>query len=298
MIQKYKVVEEYNNMRFDKWFKSNIKNLPQSLLQKLIRKNKIKINKKKTKNSYRVKSGDLIELYHLEDYYPVKLDRKIRYKANKKDLKKLSQFIIEDNENFVVLNKPSGIPVQGGTKSFKNIIDIAKDSKLFLYSKPFIVHRIDKETSGLFMIAKNKKYAQLLTSLFRIRKIHKTYIAIVYGKVSTKIKKLDHNIITFENNKKQTQKALTYLNVIKSNDNYSLVELNPFTGRKHQLRKQLLNIGHPIVGDKKYFINKFSKEKSLLLHSYKLKFMINNLKFNFEASLNQDMQTFLNSKFI
>ena len=298
MIQKFKVVEEYNNTRFDKWFKSNIKNLPQSLLQKLIRKNKIKINKKKTKNSYRVKSGDLIELYHIEYYYPVKLDRKIRYKANKKDLKKLSQFIIEDNENFVVLNKPSGIPVQGGTKSFKNIIDIAKDSKLFLYSKPFIVHRIDKETSGLFMIAKNKKYAQLLTSLFRIRKIHKTYIAIVYGKVSTKIKKLDHNIITFENNKKQTQKALTYLNVIKSNDNYSLVELNPFTGRKHQLRKQLLNIGHPIVGDKKYFINKFSKEKSLLLHSYKLKFMINNLKFNFEASLNQDMQTFLNSKFI
>ena len=66
------------------------------------------------------------------------------------------------------------------------------------------------------MIAKNKKYAQLLTSLFRIRKIHKTYIAIVYGKVSTKIKKLDHNIITFENNKKQTQKALTYLNVIKA----------------------------------------------------------------------------------
>ena len=96
MIQKFKVVEEYNNTRFDKWFKSNIKNLPQSLLQKLIRKNKIKINKKKTKNSYRVKSGDLIELYHLEDYYPVKLDRKIRYKANKKDLKKLSQFIIED----------------------------------------------------------------------------------------------------------------------------------------------------------------------------------------------------------
>ena len=64
------------------------------------------------------------------------------------------------------------------------------------------------------------------------------------------------------------------------------------TGRKHQLRKQLLNIGHPIVGDKKYFINKFSKEKNLLLHSYKLKFMINNLKFNFEASYNQDMQTF------
>ncbi len=298
MIQKYKVIEEYNNTRFDKWFKSNVKKLPQSLLEKLIRKNKIKINKKKIKNSYRLKSGDLIELYHLEEYYPIKLDTKIKYKPSSKELKKLSSFVIEDNENFIILNKPSGIPVQGGTKSFKNILDIIKETQLFKNSKPFIVHRIDKETSGLLIIAKNKEYAQLFTSLFRIRKIHKTYIAIVYGKVSSDIKKLEDELIIYENNKKMTQKAITFLKLIRSSDNYSLLELNPFTGRKHQLRKQLLNIGHPIVGDTKYFIKKSYKHKNLLLHSYKLKFMINDIKFNFKASYNKDMQLFLNSKFI
>ena len=85
--------------------------------------------------------------------------------------------LLENNENFIVINKPAGIPVQSGTKSFKNIIDIFKNSKHFENSKPFIVHRLDKETSGVLIIAKNRKYAQLFTSLFRIRKIHKTYIS-------------------------------------------------------------------------------------------------------------------------
>ena len=100
-----------------------------------------------------------------------------------------------------MLNKPIGIPVQSGTKSFKNMIDILKKTKYFENSKPFIVHRLDKETSGVLIIAKNREYAQLFTSLFRIRKIHKTYLAITYGKVNNSIKTMKDNLIYYENKK-------------------------------------------------------------------------------------------------
>ena len=91
--------------------------------------------------------------------------------------------IIDDNKDFIVVNKESGIAVQGGTKSKKNLIDIFSKSKIFENSKPYSVHRLDKDTSGVFIIAKNRDSAKLLTSLFRLRKIHKTYLAICYGEL-------------------------------------------------------------------------------------------------------------------
>ena len=90
---------------------------------------------------------------------------------------------------------------------------------------------------------------------------HKTYLALVYGRVNKSIKVMNDDLTYYENNKKITQKAVSNLKVIKSNDGYSLLELNPITGRKHQLRKQLLNIGFPIVGDDKYFLNNRKKLK-------------------------------------
>ena len=189
--------------------------------------------------------------------------------------------------------------MQGGTKSFKNINDEIKKTKYFENSKPYIVHRIDKETSGILIIAKNRKFAQLFTTLFRIRKIHKTYLALVYGKVNKSIKTMRDELVYYENNKQVTQKAISNLKIIKSNDGYSFVELNPITGRKHQLRKQLLKIGNPIIGDDKYFLNdrKRIKTKSLLLHAYKIKFMINNVQFNFKAKYNESFENFLNKNF-
>ena len=193
------------------------------------------------------------------------------------------------------MNKPSGIPVQSGTKSLKNIIDILKNSEYFENSKPFIVHRLDKETSGILIIAKNRRYAQLFTSLFRIRKIHKTYLAIAYGKVDNSIKVMKDDLVYYENNKKIFQKAVSNIKIIKSNNAYSYLELKPITGRKHQLRKQLLNIGCPIVGDDKYFLNdrKRLKIKKLMLHAFKIKFMINNIQYNFKAEYNKLFEDFL-----
>ena len=295
----FTVEEDYQDSRFDKWFKNNVLDIPHSLIEKFIRLNKVKVNKKRTKTSYRVQAGDLVEVYNIEKFEPKKKDNSIKYTPKSKELKDYNNYIIEDNKNFIILNKPAGIPVQGGTKSFKNILDILKNSNYFKETKPFIVHRIDKETSGILIVAKNRKFAQLFTSLFRIRKIHKTYIAITHGNVSRKINTLRDNLTYFEKNKKIVQKAISHLKIIKSNDQYSFVELNPITGRKHQLRRQLLNIGNPIIGDHKYFSykNKGLKIKNLLLHAYKIKFMIDNVKYNFKAKYNEEFENFLKKNF-
>ena len=302
MPKTYTVEKDYQNTRFDKWFKAKIISLPQSLIEKIIRLNKVKINKKKVKSSYRVQYGDIVEIYDISKFKENNRPKILKYKPSKKEINIYNDFIIENNENFIIINKPAGIAVQSGTKSFKNIIDILKDSKYFLNQKPYIVHRLDKETSGILIVAKTREYAQLFTSLFRIRKIHKTYVALTHGKVSKLKTTLKDDLILYENNKRIVQKAISHLKILKSSDKYSYVELNPITGRKHQLRKQLYNIGNPIVGDDKYFINrKLSrikiKSRSLMLHAYKIKFMINNTQYNFKAKYNKNFEDFLKREF-
>ena len=109
-------------------------------------------------------------------------------------------------------------------------------------------------------------------------------------------------MITFDNGKKIIQKAISYLRILKTSSDFSYVELNPITGRKHQLRKQLYNIGNPIVGDDKYFINRRAdklklKNKNLLLHAYKIKFMINNIQYNFKAEYDEEFENFIKKIF-
>ena len=198
---------------------------------------------------------------------------KITSEFSKEDIviKSIEKQIIDNNENFIVVNKEAGISVQGGTKSRKNLIDIFTKSEIFQNSKPYTVHRLDKDTSGIFLIAKNRSYAQLLTTLFRLRKVHKTYLAICHGEIDKTKGSLDSNLIRYENGKKIIEKAKTYFKVLDKNSISSLIEMKPITGRKHQLRKQLLEIGNPIFGDNKYFLpNLKSINKNLMLHSYQL----------------------------
>ena len=302
MPQKVTVNHDYHNCRFDRWFKANIISLPQSLIEKIIRLNKVKINRKKIKSSYRVQTGDIIEIYDISKFKISDRPKISKYKPSRKEVDIYDDYILENNDNFVVINKPRGIAVQSGTKSFRNIIDVLKDSRYFENTKPYIVHRLDKETSGILIVAKTREYAQLFTSLFRIRKIHKTYIALTYGKVSKKIKTLKDDLITFEKDKKVIQKAISHVKILKSSTDYTYVELNPITGRKHQLRKQLYNIGNPIIGDDKYFINRRAdkikiKNKNLMLHAYKIKFMINNVQYNFKAEYDKDFEDFIKKNF-
>jgi len=299
MIKKFQVTRDFHDARFDKWFKRNVLDIPQGLIEKIIRKNQVKVNKKKTKSSYRIQENDIVEVFNIEKLEESKKKIITQYIPSISEKAKYDDFIIEDNDNFVVINKPSGIPVQSGTKSFKNIIDTLRKTKYFENAKPFIVHRLDKDTSGILIVAKNREYAQLFTSLFRLRKIHKTYLAIVYGEIPKGTKILEDELILYENDKKIIQKALSYLKLLKTNSQYSLLELRPITGRKHQLRKQLYNLGNPIIGDDKYFFKNrgvYIKSKYLMLHAYEIKFMINDVKYNFSAPLNENFSEFLNKK--
>ena len=302
MPQKNTVKSDFHNCRFDRWFKANVKSLPQSIIEKILRLNKIKVNRKKIKSSYRVQSGDIIEIYDISKYKISDRPKILKYKPTRKEVDIYDDYILENNDNFIVINKPRGIAVQAGTKSFKNIIDVLKDSKYFVNTKPYIVHRLDKETSGVLIVAKTREYAQLFTSLFRIRKIHKTYIALTHGKILENIKTMKDDLITYDKGRKIIQKAISHLKLLKSSSDYSYVELNPITGRKHQLRKQLYNIGNPIIGDDKYFINKRAdkikiKNKNLLLHAYKIKFMINNMQYNFKAEYDNEFEEFIKKNF-
>ena len=300
MKKMFPIGDDFLNTRLDRWFKINVCEAPQSLIEKNIRKGKIKVNNKKNKSSYRLQKGDKISVINFK-FTPNKNKKyKIKYQATKKELSDSSNLFVENNENFVVINKPAGIAVQSGTKSRKNILDILRSTKEFEDSSPYTVHRIDKETTGVLIVAKNRKYAQLFTSLFRIRKIHKTYLGIVIGELQQKKGTYIDNLFYYEGEKKVKTKAITHFTVIDCNNNYSLLKLNPETGRKHQLRKQLLLRGFPIFGDSKYrlTLNFSSKKSMLMLHAYKINFSIAGVKYNFSAEPPLAFKNVLKEKYL
>ena len=296
MIKSFVVDATFNNMRLDRFLRNKLGKIPQGLIEKKLRTGKIKLNKKKVKSSTKVTLNDKVELFNL-DFREKPYEKKINFKPSNTIIKSNEKSIIENNEDFIVINKDSGISVQGGTKSKKNLIDIFKKSKIFENTKPYSVHRLDKDTSGVFIIAKKREMAQLLTSLFRLRKIHKTYLAICHGELEKNSGELNDNLIRYDNGKKIVEKAKTIFKVIDKNSEASLLELKPITGRKHQLRKQLYNIGHSIYGDEKYkHITLKGINKKLMLHSYQVKFLINDQKHTYKALLPDYFKNLLKSK--
>ena len=297
MIKSFIVDPTCNNMRLDRWLRNKLGKIPQGLIEKNLRLGKIKINKKRTKSSNKVQTNDKIDIFNFNFKENIQ-QKKRSFIPSNEIIKSNEDLIIDNNEDFIVLNKSAGISVQGGTKSKKNLIDIFAKSKLFQGSKPYSVHRLDKDTSGVFIIAKNRKSAQLLTTLFRLRKVHKTYLAICDGEIEKNSGEWNDELIRYDNGKKIIEKAKTIFKVIDKNSNSSLVEMKPITGRKHQLRKQLFNIGHSIYGDKKYRSSLSTKRinKDLMLHSYQIKFMINNKKYTYKALLPDYFQKLLKTK--
>ena len=134
--------------------------------------------------------------------------------------------------------------------------------------------------------------------MFRLRKVHKTYISICHGEISKSSGEWNSELIRYENNKSVKENARTLYKVLDKNSNCSLVEMKPITGRKHQLRKQLFEIGHPIYGDKKYNFEKYNKgiNKNLMLHAFQIRFMIKEKKFTYSALLPEYFKKLLKVK--
>ena len=287
----------YAGMRIDRFLRKHFDNIPQSLIERNLRSGKIKLNKKKIKSSAKLQIDDLIELHNFEIKNKIKT-KKIKFKPSDTIIKENEDFIIENNDDFIVINKQAGISVQGGTKSKKNLIDIFANSEIFKDDKPYSVHRLDKETSGVFLIAKNRPTAQLLTTLFRLRKVYKTYIAICHGEITIKDKgSIKNKLIRYDETKKIVENAETYYEILDKNNNSTFIQLKPITGRKHQLRKQLFDLGHSIIGDKKYNSYKIQKNnKNLMLHSYEIKFKMNEKKYTFRATPPEYFRNMLKAK--
>ena len=297
MKKSFTVDSTCNDMRIDRWTRLKIGKIPQGLIEKYLRSGKIKINKKKIKSSSKVKTNDVVDFFNL-DFKETIIQKKIKFEPSREIIKSNEDQIIDNNENFIVLNKSSGISVQGGTKSKKNLVDIFAKSEIFQGTKPYSVHRLDKDTSGVFIMAKTREAAQLLTSLFRLRKVHKTYLAICHGELNKDSGEWNDDLIRYDGDKKIIEKAKTIYKVLDKNSEASLVELKPITGRKHQLRKQLYALGQPIFGDIKYKLTNSPKgiNKNLMLHSYQIKFIIDDVKYTYTALLPDYFRKLLKTK--
>ena len=270
--------------------KKNYPSLTLSHLQKLCRKGEIRINGKRTTATAPLLENDEIKLppYIIEYEKEPDVITKKDAKYTKQDIEDILKTIIYEDEEIIVLNKPAGLATQGGngiTKHIDSLINIA----LPQYNNNLrLTHRIDKETSGILVIAKNYDAALKMTTLFKERKVHKTYHAMVYGNFDTKKKEgiiknpiIEQNAKTDSNGEKIAKYALTEYKVLdEAFGHLSLVELKPHTGRMHQLRIHMQNIGHTIIGDFKYGTNnEFSKLKEafdfeiprhLYLHAYEI----------------------------
>ena len=276
----FKIKEDFENIRLDKWFKKKVKPLPQSLIERTLRKGKILVNGKKVKSSYKIMLNDEIKIYADIDNDDKIIKKKYSYLPSKKDYDLIKSSILFENEHYFVLNKPYNLAVQSGTKTGKNIFDILKNFKETEYLTPHLVHRLDAETTGILIISKTYKSAKFFSEHFKNQTIKKSYLAIAEGVFENKKGTLKNELAYIENNKEKIHLSITNYKVISETKDYTLLILNPETGRKHQLRRQLSFNKHPILGEKKYTnksLNK-SKELHLMLHAYKVEFSLNNKK--------------------
>ena len=273
-VEIIKIAPEDDGIRLNRWFLREYPSLSLSRLQKLLRTKQIKVDGKRAETATRLIAGQELRIPPL-DNEKVKKDNK---DLNQKDIEYINSLVIFKDEKIIVLNKPSGLAVQGGTNTKKHIDGMLEALKYESIEKPKLVHRIDKDTSGILVLARNRKYAEILTKAFREHNIIKTYLALVRGCpeklsgiIDFPLEKIGEKMEISESG----QKALTDFKVLdKTGKKYALIEAKPLTGRKHQIRAHLEAIGTPILGDNKYFgnerkhLNEFANK--LFLHAYKI----------------------------
>ncbi len=198
--------------------------------------------------------------------------------VSERDAKYIEDMVIYKDENIIVLNKPSGLAVQGGTNTLKHIDGLLDALKFGNEEKPKLVHRIDKDTSGVLVLARHRKMADMLTKAFREHTLQKTYLALArgvpakeIGEIKAPLEKVDGRVQVLDGGKP----AITEYEVLDSvSDRFALIAASPLTGRTHQIRVHLEYIDAPILGDDKYFGTERMKSSlfinKLHLHAYKI----------------------------
>jgi 23S rRNA pseudouridine1911/1915/1917 synthase len=221
--------------------------------------------------------------------------------------------IIFQNKDFIVIDKPVGLAVHGGVgMSEPTLVDFLREKFPEIRGvgdepevRPGIVHRLDKETSGVMLVARNQKTFEYFKKLFADRKIEKKYMAIVHGKLKEKTGTIEGEmgrsrkdfrkqaLVRGKISVRKERYSLTHYRVIKKFGDYSLLEVSPKTGRMHQIRVHLQSIGHPIVGDKKYSFKNYKNDPSarLMLHAFSIAFTSQgNEKYFFESPTPEEFE--------
>ena len=286
--KKIKVNKKDDESRIDRWLKRRFSLLTQSFIENKLRRGLIKINNKKVSAKYKVIAGDIVSIYgYTEKIFSKIKITKVKKIVSKKQFNDFKNSIIFESTDFMVINKWSGISVQGVSKQEISIDDIIKN----ISDEYNLVHRLDKDTSGLLIVSKNYKTSKIFGKLFRDYEIEKMYLAICQG-----VPRNLNSIIKLAIEKKNSNKRLptiTKYKVINTSNKVSLLLYKPLTGKMHQLRIVSKYLNCPIVGDSKYRSNnKYSKEQ-LKLNAFYLRFIFKNNQYEFRSILPKHILKFL-----
>ena len=261
-VKKIVVDEDSSKRRLDNYLLTLLFDLPKSKVYSMVRKGEVRINSGRVKPSTKINVGDEIRL---PPYINIPKKDEVRIPDNLK--KTISQTIIYEDKNYIIINKPTGIAVHGGTDNKFGLITIMRN---MFSEKIDLCHRIDKETSGCLVFSLNKKSTKHFNYLLQSRKVTKKYKAILKGTISKDI--FINNYIGDE-----PQLAISKFNIINSSKNASYVDIEITTGRTHQIRIHSNEIGHPVINDSKYGDWKFNRSiknfgKRMALHAHTMEF--------------------------
>lgn len=264
-VEQKKVDAEENGMRLDRWFKVHFPGLGFGPLQKLLRSGQVRVNGGRVKADTRLEVGQVVRVP------PLMIDEKRNGPLTRNTIKSyddgdlLSQMLLYEDPKIFVFNKPAGLAVQGGSGVSRHVDGMLEAWRNKKGEKPRLVHRIDRETSGVLVVARTRGAAQALTAAFRERDTKKTYWAIVRGvprkhedKISTWLVKeatpQGDKMRVCAHGEPGSDHAVSYYRLIDTAGRaLAWLEMEPYTGRTHQLRVHAAHIGHPIIGDPKYF---------------------------------------------
>ena len=273
-VKKIIINENISGQRLDNFLFNQLKGVPKSKVYSIIRKGEIRINSKRKKPSYKLVIGDEVRVP------PIKTSSRESQFAPTNVIALLRDSIVEENDDYIALNKPEGIASHGGSGISIGVIETIRNfGKSYRDAK--LVHRLDKDTSGCQVIAKNNKFLRDCNKLISRRKVKKSYQAIIHGNWTHKDGiyeiSIEKNTLIGKERMVRISKggkiAKTFFKVIESSKHFSLIQCELITGRTHQLRVHLSELGFPILGDKKYGIkgNKFPKgfgyKKRMYLHA-------------------------------